>query len=238
MPNTREKPIELLMESETESIPNKDGFYVCHLDRVKAEKYADHLIANGVTVRDNSKDMMERGLENIYWKMYGANKEFGERMSGYNPSAFCAGFELCNSACKRNAYTVAPTAERRMIMADKKVNILGSVWTIKEESVSENSLLENCDGYCDWTVKEIVVEREKNGALGDMETYIRKVLRHEIIHAFLFESGLYESSALADAWAKNEEMVDWIARQGQKIYDAWKEANALDGQRKGDCNEN
>ena len=109
------------------------------------------------------------------------------------------------------------------------VHILGSEWTIKEQSVSENSLLENCDGYCDWTVREIVVERELNGTLGDMETYIRKVIRHEIVHAFLFESGLFESSYCSDAWAKNEEMVDWIARQGQKIYGAWKEAGVLDG---------
>lgn len=114
-------------------------------------------------------------------------------------------------------------------MADKFVHILGSIWTIKEQSVSENNLLESCDGYCDWTVKEIVVERERNGTLGDIEAYIRKVIRHEIVHAFLFESGLYESSSLTDAWAKNEEMVDWIARQGQKIYCAWKEAGALDG---------
>jgi hypothetical protein len=113
-------------------------------------------------------------------------------------------------------------------MTSKTVHILGSVWSIKEQSVSENELLENCDGYCDWTVKEIVVEREQNGTLGNMETYIRKVLRHEIVHAFLFESGLYEASSSVDAWAKNEEMVDWIARQGQKIYDAWKEAGVLD----------
>lgn len=114
-------------------------------------------------------------------------------------------------------------------MADRSVHILGSVWTIREQSVNENNLLESCDGYCDWTTKEIVVEREQNGTLGDMETYIRKVIRHEIIHAFLFESGLYESSCQAESWAKNEEMVDWFARQGQKIYESWKEAGVLDG---------
>ena len=110
---------------------------------------------------------------------------------------------------------------------DRKINILGSVWTIEQQSVSENRLLESCDGYCDWTVRRIVVEREQNGALADMETYIRKVIRHEIIHAFLFESGLYEASCYSDAWAKNEEMVDWFARQGEKICAAWKQAGVL-----------
>ena len=109
----------------------------------------------------------------------------------------------------------------------RSVLILGTKYTIKEQSVTENELLNNCDGYCDWTTKEIVVEREMEGTLGDMEAYIRKVLRHEIIHAFLFESGLAEASCGSDAWAKNEEMVDWFARQGDKICQAWREAGAL-----------
>lgn len=31
-----------------------------------------------------------------------------------------------------------------------------------------------------------------------------------------------------DCWANNETMVDWIARQGQKIYKVWQETDALD----------
>lgn len=114
-------------------------------------------------------------------------------------------------------------------MADRKVQILGVTYTIKEQSESENELLKSCDGYCDWTTKEMVVEREMFGTLSDMEAYIRKVIRHEIVHAFLIESGLHESSGGTECWASNETMVDWFARQGQKIYTAWKEAGALDG---------
>ena len=108
-----------------------------------------------------------------------------------------------------------------------KVNILGSTWTITERSEAEDNRLDNCDGYCDWTTREIVVERELNGTLRDMETYIRKVKRHEIVHAFLLESGLHECSGSTEAWAANEVMVDWFARVGPKIYDAWKEARAI-----------
>lgn len=113
-------------------------------------------------------------------------------------------------------------------MKERTVSILGSVWRIKELSESEDKRLKGCDGYTDWTTREIVVEREIHGTLGDMEKYIRKVLRHEIVHAFLCESGLYECAGEAESWALSESMVDWIARQGQKIYDAWKEAGALD----------
>ena len=111
----------------------------------------------------------------------------------------------------------------------RTVDILGVKWSIHERSESEDKRLEGCDGYSDWTTKEIAVEREVTGTLGDMEAYIRKVLRHEIVHAFLLESGLHEASAPTDAWATNEEMVDWFARMGQRIYQAWETVGALDG---------
>ena len=107
------------------------------------------------------------------------------------------------------------------------INILGSVWAIEERSEGNDALLKNCDGYCDWTVRKIVVEREAQGNLADMEFYIRKVKRHEIIHAYLFEAGLASSSSAAESWAKNEEMIDWIARIGPKIYNTWVEAGAV-----------
>ena len=111
----------------------------------------------------------------------------------------------------------------------RKVRILGAEYTIKEQSESENELLKGCDGYCDWTTKSIVVGREMVGNLEDMEVYIRKVLRHEIVHAFFFESGLHGCSGGTESWARNETMVDWIAVQGEKIYAAWGEAGALGG---------
>ena len=58
------------------------------------------LLANGVVVQDDMKEMLGRGLENLYWRIYGANKEFNDRMSAYNPSAFCAGFEYAIQLAK------------------------------------------------------------------------------------------------------------------------------------------
>ena len=60
-----------------------------------------------------------------------------------------------------------------------------------------------------------VVEKQEKleaDSLKDIESYKRQVTRHELIHAFLFESGIgYECE-----WAC-EEMVDWMARQFPKI---------------------
>lgn len=110
----------------------------------------------------------------------------------------------------------------------QSVNILGTEYLIKEIKESEDSI-KGCDGYCDKTTKEIVVhifEKDEN-TVKNIEIYRKKVLRHEIVHAFLFESGLSENSLESEAWATNEEMVDWIAAQGVKIYKSWEEAGAI-----------
>ena len=108
------------------------------------------------------------------------------------------------------------------------VDILGAQWTIVERAGADDAMLSDCDGYCDWTARLIVIEREIDGNLDDMERYIRKVKRHEIIHAFLFECGLAESTMPTQAWSQNEEMVDWFARLGERIYKAWKDADAVE----------
>ena len=108
-----------------------------------------------------------------------------------------------------------------------EVVVLGSVYQIVEQTAEENPLLEDCDGCCDWTVRQIHIRREIEGTLCNMERYMKKVLRHEIVHAFLLESGL-DFCTTAETWARNEEMVDWLARQGEKIYAAWGNAGALE----------
>lgn len=114
-------------------------------------------------------------------------------------------------------------------MIEKTINILGSTWTVKKQSEDENEILKSCDGYCDWTVREIVVLGEKFDCdLGDKDKHVEKVMRHEIVHAFLFESGLAECSGGSCSWAKNETMVDWFARQGLKIYKAWQDAGCAE----------
>jgi hypothetical protein len=102
--------------------------------------------------------------------------------------------------------------------------VLGINYSIHFKSRNDDKILEDCDGYCDKTTKEIVVldVDRKNSNLHNPEWYKKKVLRHEIVHAFLIESGLQENVN----WDE-ELLVDWIAVQGQKIYKAWQEADCL-----------
>ena len=104
------------------------------------------------------------------------------------------------------------------------VNVLGTKYTIKESNKVADQNLEYNDGYCDHSIKTILIDTFKGspGSLKDLESYKKQVIRHELIHAFLFESGLDGRS-----WAKNEEIVDWIACQFPKLQDAFAQCNAI-----------
>lgn len=110
----------------------------------------------------------------------------------------------------------------------KSINILGTDYTIMRQTKTENPKLENAWGLCEQYKKEIIVdtfaeEKKDTMAVDNFEEFEKKVLRHEIIHAFLGESGLKSNSE----WAENEEMVDWFAIQAPKIFKAFMELGIL-----------
>lgn len=116
------------------------------------------------------------------------------------------------------------------------VSILGSVYTIAVKKYDEDEAFSrrSIDGYCDSFTRQIVVcdmstyKGWEHEAQETVEAAQKETLRHEIVHAFFSESGLADSSSVVEgAWAKNEEMVDWIALQGPKLYAAWQEAGCL-----------
>lgn len=94
------------------------------------------------------------------------------------------------------------------------INILGTDYSIEYKYPSEDVKLNSCDGYCDTSIKSIVVGKfnKTDNSLDDLDYYSDKVLRHELIHAFLYECGLS-----CNSWADNEEIIDWIAIQFDKI---------------------
>lgn len=109
---------------------------------------------------------------------------------------------------------------------EETVSILGADYVIHRAEEGTDVRLRDIDGLCDDTLKEIAVKRYLRGDTqdkGDLDLQEKKALRHEILHAFLFESGLAENST----WAQDEETVDWFAIQGPKIIKAWQEAEAL-----------
>lgn len=113
-----------------------------------------------------------------------------------------------------------------------KINILGTEYTISFGTTKEYPALEKMDGYTDTSVHLIVIDnmselKEAVDAKKDLESYKNCVLRHEIVHAFLHESGLSSCSKHSCNWAVDEEMVDWFALQSPKIYKVFDELDIL-----------
>lgn len=106
-----------------------------------------------------------------------------------------------------------------------KINVLGAEYIVIERDRCEDKQLDDKDGYCDDSVREIITARldPEPDSKKDLNVVRQKILRHEIVHAFLSESGLSCNSY----WAENEELVDWIAIQGPKLWKAWEEAGAI-----------
>ena len=113
------------------------------------------------------------------------------------------------------------------------VDILGSTWNILFADKNEVEAFRDgtCWGYAEDNERIICLckpyEDEDSLGLGIKAQRINlgRVLRHELIHAFLSESGLADSSngTGQDGLATNEEMVDWFARMSPKIFNTYKE---------------
>lgn len=101
------------------------------------------------------------------------------------------------------------------------VNILGTRYKI----IETNDIEDDRDGSCDRSVHVITVRKEwpqRPNTIADISVYKKQLLRHEMIHAFLFESGLVVEGGLT------EEQVDWLAIQWTKLTAAFVDAGCLD----------
>lgn len=108
------------------------------------------------------------------------------------------------------------------------VNILGTPYEIVIDA-PEDIMPEGADGATDQSMKRIVVAKLEvsRDTLQNMDEYRKKILRHEIIHAFMFESGLDSNWTRPDMQGHDETTVDWFAIQSPKIFEAFKEAGCL-----------
>lgn len=109
------------------------------------------------------------------------------------------------------------------------INILGTDYTLHYRTANkdDSSLM----GFCDRTLKKIVIF-----SLSTMDKYKDKseewrfadevyTIHHEIVHAYLTESGLNSSTKNSyGPWSEDEEIVDWISWMTLKMANTFKEA--------------
>lgn len=108
---------------------------------------------------------------------------------------------------------------------NKTVNILGVEYSIIFRKEDERDpKLEDAGGYCEPISKKLVVKDfvPDNLTVECPDEFKKKVLRHEMVHAFFHECGLR-----GDEWGDNESLVDWLALQAPKLFRAMRSAGAL-----------
>jgi citrate lyase synthetase len=109
-------------------------------------------------------------------------------------------------------------------MNKTKVDILGVTYLIRKDTENNNPNLIGTSGYTELYIKEIVIEPATEGANVRYNSLISesndKVLRHELVHAFLYESGLLN-------YCQDETIVDWIAIQMPKMVKAMIDTKCL-----------
>ncbi len=112
----------------------------------------------------------------------------------------------------------------------RRINILGTSYKVYlNVPYAKDESLQGRYGYMSFPNRKIVIA-DVRSIPGwedvDQETVAEAfatTVRHEVIHAYLMESGLNESSSPTECWARNEEMVDWFALQLPKMIKTFNE---------------
>lgn len=113
-------------------------------------------------------------------------------------------------------------------MNNTVVNILGTEYRIEFKNIEDDPILKNANGYTDPTVKKIVIcNKEPDCDVEDFDILQRKVIRHEIIHAYFEESGVSANVENLNQGVP-ELYVDWFAIQAPKIYKTYVKLGILD----------
>lgn len=105
-----------------------------------------------------------------------------------------------------------------------KVNILGTEYHIEFKELEDAGI----DGYCDYSSKHIVIRSDNSNKIEDFEWLQKKQLRHEIIHAFMSESGLQANWQHETQFGHEETVVDWFAIQSPKIFTVFMQLGLID----------
>ena len=117
----------------------------------------------------------------------------------------------------------------------KTVTILGTRYQIEIHKISEDKMLSDNSwaGYCCGEKPLIVLadlddnEHFRFVDEEEKDRYFKASLRHEIIHAFLNESGLKDNFEHANRMGHEETMVDWVALQFPKIAAVYNELGIM-----------
>lgn len=111
----------------------------------------------------------------------------------------------------------------KKVIWKRTINVLGQNYKIYFQNYGKSFDEMGCSGWTCWDTKKIKVCNT------NCPMYDKKVIRHEILHAFLFESGLQNQMTVKPSeMIHDEQMIDWWAIQFPRIYEVYKELDVLD----------
>ena len=114
-------------------------------------------------------------------------------------------------------------------MRTYNLNILGTKWKLKEVPRDLDPMFGTVDGYADRSIRTMFVaenDTHTTDSVKDWDEYLKVVKRHEIIHAFFFESGLAQDM-YHPAYGHCEQDIDWMAIQFPKMLEVFEAADAI-----------
>ena len=89
-----------------------------------------------------------------------------------------------------------------------RVDILGEQYEVLDSTDERFDSL-NAVGLCEWWDKKILIKKDigkpDENTMLNLTAYRNNIIKHEVIHAFLFESGMVD-------YERDELLVEWIAR--------------------------
>lgn len=105
----------------------------------------------------------------------------------------------------------------------EKVDILGIPYEIiRDADTAEYPILDirNAIGYAEVEEKKIIIGDivPEPGSTQDVSTAVEETMRHEIVHGYTHETGLYFSSD-----EEEERIVTWIARMFPRLLKSFRE---------------
>ena len=114
-------------------------------------------------------------------------------------------------------------------MKTYNLNILGSKWKLKVVPRYADPMFGTVDGFTDRSTRTMYVADDGTNSMDDLKDwyeYQKVVKRHEIIHAFMFESGLAQDM-YHPAYGHCEQDIDFFAIQIPKMMEVFEKAEAL-----------
>lgn len=193
---------------------------------VKAQEYEKEILEKE-SVSLSEKYFLLRMANNVNYIVKGSTVQFDdkEKTTTFEDAAgskIIAKREAIFNTCVPILKTQPEYGEDKINPVDS-VSILGTPYKIIREKFGN----EDIDGETDYTSHQIRIRTDNINKLVDFDVLMKKQLRHEIIHAFMAESGLQANFEHYRQFGHDETTVDWFAIQFPKILEAFKQVGAL-----------